>query len=149
MTTTPKFAGLKRVASEAPEAVATALTAIEDTLREQLNNISVMKENLGIVAPVGEVKEGEPVEVEEVQGAERLAGLKRLANESPELLEEAIGEFYLAMDKVMAQTENLADNLDMDLPSGAPDEVEEAGDDNPEPKEDKGADGGHSDEDGE
>lgn len=132
-----KFAGLKRVAAEVPEAMATALTAIEDKLREQLNNISVLKENFGITAPVGEVVEGAPAEVKEVEGAERLAGFKRIAEENPQGVEEALGEFYLAMDEVMAMTENLADNCDITLPDALPTEEglpakEGTGDDNPD-----------------
>lgn len=129
VTTSAKFANLQRIAAENPDAMAEAITKIEDSLREQLNNLSILKENFGITAPVGEVKEGEPSEVKEVEGAERLAGFKRIANDAPEAIEEALGEFYLAMDEIMAQTENLADNLDIDLPAGdeIPVEVEDPG----------------------
>lgn len=118
--TPTKFAALKRIAADNAEDVADALTTIEDNLREQLNNISVMKENFGITEPVGEIKEGVPAEVKPVEGEQRLAGFKRFANEAPEAIQEALGEFYLAMDEVMAMTENLADNLDVDLPTDAP-----------------------------
>ena len=163
--TKTKFANMQRIASEEPEAMASALTTIEDMLREQLNNISVMKENFGITEPAGEVKEGVPVEVKPVEGEQRLAGFKRFAAEAPEAIAEALGEFYLAMDEVMAVTENLADNLDVDLPTGTPEEdapapVEESpdnpdaglhgemptGGDDTEPKADKDEDGGHSDD---
>lgn len=126
-TVSAKFAALKRIAAENPQAIAEAIDGLKSQLSEQLNNLTILQENLGIVAPVegAEVKEGAPMEVQEVEGEEKFAGLKRLAAEEPAQLEEAFGEFYLAMDKVMAQTEALADNLDITLPDAAPVDVEE------------------------
>lgn len=126
-TVSAKFAALKRIAAENPEAIAEAIDGLKSQLSEQLNNLTILQENLGIVAPVegAEVKEGAPMEVQEVEGEEKFAGLKHLAAEEPAQLEEAFGEFYLAMDKVMAQTEALADNLDITLPDAAPVDVEE------------------------
>lgn len=119
-----KFAALKRIAAENPEAIAEAIDGLKSQLSEQLNNLTILQENLGIKEPVGEVKEGEPVEVKDVEGEEKFAGLKHLAAEEPAQLEEAFGEFYLAMDNIMAQTEALADNLDITLPDAAPVDVE-------------------------
>jgi hypothetical protein len=126
-TVSAKFAALKRIAAENPEAIAEAIDGLKSQLSEQLNNLTILQENLGIVAPVegAEVKEGAPMEVAEVEGEEKFAGLKHLAAEEPAQLEEALGEFYLAMDKVMAQTEALADNLGITLPDAAPVDVEE------------------------
>jgi hypothetical protein len=54
-------------------------------------------------------------------------------------MEEALGEFYLNMDEVMALTENLADHLDVDLPEGG--EAEEVAEgDEVEPEADEAKD---------
>ena len=120
-----KFAGLHHIANEAPEAMATALDTIEDNLRQQLNNISIMKERFNITEPVGEVKEGEAAEVKPVEGEQRLAGFKHFASEAPEAIEEAFGELYLGLDEIMSQVENLADNCDVTLPDSATEDAPE------------------------
>ena len=142
MTTRIKFAGLKRIAAEEPGAVDAAIDTLKAKLTEQLENLETMQAHLrgGAPAPaeggpVGELGDdpdaglhGEGIAVPEPAADENgtplgeakpiMAGLKRIAADAPEAIEEALGEFYLAMDEVLALTENLADHLDIDLPVG-------------------------------
>ena len=126
---TKKFAALKRIAQENPEGVDQAIGTLIDKLQAQIDNLTTMRENLGGgPAPEGgEVVEGAPAPAAPVPGAPatieaRLAGLKRVAADAPDQIEEAIGEFYQGIDEVLALTENLADNLDITLPTAAPEE---------------------------
>ena len=157
MTTRIKFAGLKRIAAEEPGAVDAAIDTLKAKLTEQLENLETMQAHLrgGAPAPaeggpVGELGDdpdaglhGEGIAVPEPAADENgtplgeakpiMAGLKRIAADAPEAIEEALGEFYLAMDEVLALTENLADHLDIDLPVGENPMGEPEGDDTPEP----------------
>ena len=128
MTKAVKFAGLKRIAAEEPGAIDAAIDTLKAKLTEQLENLTTMQdilrggdgaaadeggEGIAVPPPAGD-EEGTPLgEAKPV-----MAGLKRIASDTPEDVEEALGEFYLAMDEVLALTENLADNLDIDLPVG-------------------------------
>lgn len=126
----PKFASLKRLAAESPEQVNEAIEFIKGKLSDSLNNLTILQENLGAVTLDANGQNPKPVE-----GDAKFASFKRIAEEKPELMEQALGEFYGDMDEVMAFTENLADHLDLDLPT--PGEPKE-GIDNPE--DDKGDD---------
>lgn len=115
-----KFAGLKRVANEAPEGINESIEFMKGKLSDQLNNLTILQENLGAVEMDENGENPKPVE-----GEARLAGLKRIAAENPEAIEECLSEFYAAMDEMCSFTENLADNLNVDLPTpGAPAEGE-------------------------
>ena len=136
---TAKFATLKRIATENPEGVAQAISTLKQKLQDQVDNLSAMEENLGAGGPPAPI-EGDPAPVAPVPGAPatveaRLAGLRRIAEEAPDQIEEALGEFYLGMDEVLALTENLADNLGVNLPDAQMDEEDTTTDEAPDSME--------------
>ena len=122
-----KFASLKLVASQTPEEFGKALDTLIESLQTQVENLTTMKENLSGGGAPAHV-EGDPAPAAPVPGAPETisAGLQETAEEHPEQIEEAFGEFYLAMDKILSMTENFADALDIPLPDAAVEEEEPA-----------------------
>ena len=113
---TAKYATLQRVAQSDPDGVAQSISVLKQKLQEQVENLETMEENLGLTVPA-DVIEGDAAVADPVDGAPVTieAGLQRVAAEAPEQIEEAINEFYQGMDEVLALTENLADNLGLEL----------------------------------
>ena len=137
---TLKFATLQRLAAEAPEEVSAKVESIKQHLLDQVTLLENFQEQLDM-SPEGAEKfdepepdgdaddkpgfkgtkeEGEkkdkPEEKKEDDKQDgKFAGLRHFAAEEPEAIEDAIQDFFLGLDQVMAETESLADTLGVEL----------------------------------
>jgi hypothetical protein len=136
---------LKRLAAEAPEQVSTAVESIKQKLLDQVACLENFQEQLDM-SPEGAAKFDEP-EAEVVgdhdkgteekepkdqdkkdgdddaddQGKPTFAGLKQAAEDEPEEIENALQDFFLGLDEIMAETEGLASTLGVELIAPQPD----------------------------
>lgn len=126
-----KFATLRRIAEEEPEAVGEAIAELRDTFMEQVEALDALAENLGVDVETAE----EDAQADlEFQASKKRASkptpkfgalLKKLAEEDPEQVELALGEIYGNIDTLAEGVENLAENLGVELPESPAEEQEE------------------------
>lgn len=116
---TAKYATLRHVAEEEPQALSEALIELSQAFSTLAEASEALVENLDLSpAPEeGSIKE-------KVAARKKFASaLKKFAEEAPEKVEDAVKELYSSLDEIAAAMENLASNLGIDLNSEVPEEV--------------------------
>jgi hypothetical protein len=137
-TAASKFATLKRIAEEEPEALGEAIAELRDKFMEQVEALDALAENLNLTPDDLVPEEGESLEEEALEGeakegklakkriakkriakkriAKKFAvGLRRVADEEPEEVSLSLNEIYSNLDHLAEGVENLADNLGVEL----------------------------------
>jgi hypothetical protein len=111
-----KYARLKQIAAEEPEAASEGLEQVGDAFGQLADAVQNLRENLDLVP----ADEGLPLK-------ERIAAYRRfahsfiqLADEDPQALEQAITEVYQSLDEVAVALENYAGNMGLALPETQP-----------------------------
>lgn len=106
-----KFAKLKHFAAEEPAEVQGALDELAGSLQELHDGVQALTENLDLVDVT---KEENPAG--HMAAKNKFArGFRRLAEENPEALADALNEIYHTLDDIAAGTENLASGLGIEL----------------------------------
>jgi hypothetical protein len=108
-----KFARLRRIATEEPQELGVAIEQLGDSLTTLADNLTGLRENLDLVAEP--LPKDATVRQKLASRAKFAKALRRLAEENPEQLADALNEFYLGLEEVVNDTEALADNLNIDL----------------------------------
>lgn len=111
MNSMNRFAALQRRATEDPEGMSKEVEELKQKLLNAAEALEALQTNLDMT-PEGAAKFEAPEGEEPV---ERFAGLKKFAEEEPQEIEAAIQDVYLLLDECMADTENLADALGVDV----------------------------------
>jgi hypothetical protein len=122
---------LRRLAAEAPEEISTKIETLKQHMLDQVSLLENFQDQLDMTPEGASKFEGEPEpdepekdkaakpEKEEKKDEEKpdtkFAGLRRAAEEEPEEIEDAIQDFFLGLDEIMAETESLADTLGVEL----------------------------------
>jgi len=118
-----KYARLKQVAAEEPEAASEGLEQVGNAFGELADAVQNLRENLDL-APIGE---GAPLK-ERIASWRRFAhSFVQLAEENPQALEQAITEVYQSMDEVAGALENYAENMGLTLEPNGMNEPPEVG----------------------
>lgn len=120
---TAKYATLRHVAEEEPQALSEALVELSQAFSTLAEASEALVENLDLspVAEEGSIKE-------KVAAKKKFASaLKKFAEDAPEKVEDAVKELYSSLDEIAAAMENLAANLGIDLASEEVEEIPEGG----------------------
>lgn len=123
MNSVNRFAALQRRAAEDPEGMSQTVEGLKQKLLDAAQALEALQTHLDMT-PEGAAKFEAP---EGEESVERFAGLKKFAEEEPQEIESAIQDVYLLLDECMADTEDLADSLGVDVV--APEKGPEDGDD--------------------
>ena len=106
-----KFAQFKQIANEDPSASSDALCELSEAFSSMAEASEALIENLDLSPTPKEASLRE-----KVAARKKFATmLKKLANENPERVEEALNEIYNAVDEVALAIENLSSNLGFTL----------------------------------
>jgi hypothetical protein len=135
-----KYARLRQVAAEEPKEVDTALNELAEALGHMADALTGMRSRLDLIRAPKTAKMSE-----RIAAARKYAtAFRRYAEESPEIIGDALSEVYQALDQVGLGVENLADQMGVELSlEGAPEsdiveEQEETGMSDTGAKTDKG-----------
>jgi hypothetical protein len=110
---TAKYATLRHVAEEEPQALSEALVELSQAFSTLAEASEALVENLDLspVAEEGSIKE-------KVAAKKKFASaLKKFAEDAPDKVEGAVKELYSSLDEIAAAMENLAANLGIDIAS--------------------------------
>jgi cytochrome c553 len=124
--TPSKYAKLKRLAADEPEAIGEAIAELRDKFMSQVEALDALAENLNLtpedvepglegVEPEAEFSEFEAEKSSSKKASKFAAGLRRTADEEPEEVEISLNEIYSNIDVLAQGVENLADNLGVEL----------------------------------
>jgi len=106
-----KWARLRQVAAEEAKDVDSALVEVADALGTMADAMSNLREHLDLI----EAPKTATLRVR-VAAAHRYAStFKRLAEENPEVVADALGEVYHSLDDVAGAIENLAEHMGVEL----------------------------------
>jgi hypothetical protein len=156
---TVKYARLRQVAAEEAKNVDEALTELAEFIGGLATAFTNLKDHLGLIT----APKTAALPVRLAAARKYAASFKRIAEETPEVIADALNEVYQSLDEVGHGIENLAQNMGIDLnleeseeglevegeefannvseekeSSDEPEEAPEMGDD--EPKEASGSD---------
>lgn len=121
---TSKFAKLRRIAEEKPEAVGDSLSYLADVTRKAVDQLENIKKNLDLDSDEERRdKKAGLRHASRFSSSRFAASLKRIAEDKPEEIEDALNEVYSTIDHVADTIETLADNLDINLDE--PEQVDE------------------------
>ena len=106
-----KWARLRQVAADEPKEAGGAIAELAEALGVMADSLQALRTNLDLTeAP----KTASPKA--RILAARRYASrFRQIANESPEVMADALSEVYHALDDVAGAVENLAENLGIDL----------------------------------
>lgn len=108
---TDKWARLRQVAAEEAKEADAALAEVADALGTMADALSAFRENLDLIeAPkTASIKS-------RIESARKYASaFRRMAEESPEVVADALSEVYHSLDDVAGAIENLAENMGIEL----------------------------------
>ncbi len=106
-----KFAKMRKAAEEGASGVEKELTQLADACAAQAEAFENLRENLDLIQPPKEAS----LKVRVAAARSYGKAFKRIAEEAPEQLAEALGEAYHSLDEQAGALENLADTLGVDL----------------------------------
>lgn len=145
-----KWARLRQVAADDPKEADHALAEVAEALGTMADSLTNLRENLDLI----EVPKSASIKARIANARKYANGFRRMAEEAPEVVADAISEVYHSLDDVAGALEHLAENMGITLDLTPAEEAfgeegkeelageepehpfEEAGDD--EPKEDEG-----------
>jgi hypothetical protein len=128
-----EYGRMREVAAKEPKKVADAIGELSQSLQVMGSSLSYLRENLDLAVPRSASLR------ERIASRKRYAAeFRRLAEEDPDKIADAIVELYRSLDEIAAGVENLASNLGVELP--------EPGEDEGLPEEGAGTKGGAAEE---
>lgn len=106
-----KFAKMRQVAMDSPGSVEKDLQQLADSCAAQAEAFENLKENLDLIQAPKEAS----IRVKASAAKNYARSFKRIAEEAPQQLAEAISEAYHSLDEQAGALENLAESLGVDL----------------------------------
>jgi len=106
-----KYAKMRSVATKAPEKLEKHLIRLADKYASHAEGIENLRENLGLVRAAKEA----PLKIRVAAAKEYGKKFRRIAEESPEKLEEALVEAYQGLNDIAQDIEFAADQMGVDL----------------------------------
>lgn len=106
-----KWAKMRHVAEEGAAGVESALSTLAEACAGQAEAFDNLKENLDLIQAPKEAS----LKVRTAAARNYAAAFKRIAEEAPEQLAEALTEAYHSLDEQAGAIEQLAENLGVDL----------------------------------
>jgi hypothetical protein len=137
-----KWARLRQVAAEEAKDVDSALVEVADALGTMADAMSNLREHLDLI----EAPKTASLKVRIAAAHKYASTFKRLAEESPEIVADALSEVYHSLDDVAGAVENLAEHMGVELNLSpaeeafgeeGKEEIAEGGDEHEEPKVDE------------
>jgi hypothetical protein len=117
-----KFASLRQIAADEPQELGLAMSQVTASIRRIASNLHRASINLDLIQPSKTASVREKIAARN----QFAAGLRRIAEESPEQIGEVLNDVYAELDRVVTEVENLADHLDVELVAVEPTEEGEA-----------------------
>lgn len=114
---TKKYAKMRLVAAKAPEKLEKHLTMLADKYASAAEGIENLRENLGLVRPA----KNAPLKVRVGATRDYAAKFRRIAEEAPEKLEDALAEAYQGLNDIAQDIEMAAEQMGVEL-DAAPEE---------------------------
>lgn len=106
-----KFATLRRIAEEEPQEVGEALSDLETSFKSLAEKLENLKDHLDVTALPKEASIRQKVAHRNTFAR----GLRHLAAEDPQEIENALNDFYAELNTVVGEIETLADNLGLEI----------------------------------
>jgi hypothetical protein len=106
-----KYAKMRQVANDAPGGVEKELQQLADACSAQAEAFENLKENLDLIQAPKEAS----IRIRAAAAKNYARSFKRIAEEAPQQLAEALSEAYHSLDEQAGALENLADSLGVDL----------------------------------
>jgi hypothetical protein len=106
-----KWARLRQVAAEDPKEADNALAEVADALGTMADSLTNLRENLDLI----EVPKSASIKARIANARKYANGFRRMADEAPEVVADAISEVYHSLDDVAGALEHLAENMGIDL----------------------------------
>lgn len=106
-----KYAKMRQVANDAPGGVEKELQQLADACSAQAEAFENLKENLDLIQAPKEAS----IRLRAAAAKNYARSFKRIAEEAPQQLAEALSEAYHSLDEQAGALENLADSLGVDL----------------------------------
>jgi len=106
-----KWARLRQIAGEEPKEADVALAEVADALGTMADALSNLRDNLDLI----EAPKTASIQVRLATTKKYATAFKRIAEEAPEVVADAISEVYHSLDDVAGAIEALAENMGIDL----------------------------------
>lgn len=106
-----KYAKMSQVANDAPGGVEQELQQLADACSAQAEAFENLKENLDLIQAPKEAS----IRIRAAAAKNYARSFKRIAEEAPQQLAEALSEAYHSLDEQAGALENLAESLGVDL----------------------------------
>ena len=101
----------KRIAAEEPHEVDSALSEVAEALGTMADSLTNLRENLDLI----EAPKSASIRVRIATKKKYASRLRKMAEEAPEVVADAIAEVYHSLDDVAGALESLSENLGIDL----------------------------------
>ncbi len=111
---TKEYAKMRSVATKAPEKLEKHLIRLADKFASMAEGIENLRENLGLIRAAKEA----PLKVRTAAAKEYGKKFRKIAEENPEKLEEAVVELYEGLNDFAADIEFAAEQMGVDLNVG-------------------------------
>jgi hypothetical protein len=108
---TDKWARLRVVAAEDAKEVDSAVAEVADALGVMADALSNLREHLDLI----EAPKSASLKVRIATARKYATAFRRIAEEAPEIVADAISEVYHSLDDVAGAIENLAENMGIEL----------------------------------
>jgi hypothetical protein len=106
-----KWARLRQVAAEEPKEADAAIAEVADALGTMADALGNLRENLDLL----EAPKTANIKVRIATARKYATAFRRMAEEAPEVIANAISEVYHSLDDVAGALENLAENMGIEL----------------------------------
>lgn len=107
----PKWNRLRQVAAEEAKDVDSALTEVADALGNMADAMGNLREHLDLI----EAPKTASLKVRVATSRRYASSFRRLADENPEVVADALSEVYHSLDDVAGAVENLAEHMGIEL----------------------------------